>query len=246
MSQVTETVIVTGSSSGIGLAVARAFLARGASVVLHGRDAEKLERAADSLRSKGRIAAVAGDVREKATGEALARAAVDRFGGLDVLVNNAGAFASRAFLDVGEEELDRYLSGNLRGAYLATQAAVRTMKERGGGGAIVNIGTVLVDHAVAGLPASAPIVSKGGIQALTVSLAAELARDQIRVNMVSPGIVRTPLHAGADLDALGSLALLDRVAEAGEIADAVLYLARAAFVTGQVLRVDGGFVSGRA
>lgn len=245
MAQRTRTAIVTGSSSGIGRDVARGLLAAGANVVLNGRDAAKLDAVAGSLGQPGRVATVAGSIADAPTRDALVGTAVDRFGGVDVLVNNAGTWGVKPFVDVTENDLDGFLDGNLRGTYLTTQAVVRRMQAQGSGGSIVNIGTVLVDHAVAGVPASAPLVSKGGVHALTISLASELASDGIRVNLVAPGIVRTPIHT-VDVDGLGGFALVDRVGEVAEVTEAVLYLVDAEFVTGHVLNVDGGFVTGRA
>ncbi|MEV5832119.1 SDR family oxidoreductase [Nocardia sp. NPDC052112] len=241
-----KTVIVTGSSSGIGRDIARAFVERGDNVVLNGRDADKLAAVADALDAPAQVAAFAGDIGAPTTGSELVRLAVARFGRVDVLVNNAGIFGAKAFVDVTEAELDGYLNGNLKGTYFTTQAVVRQLQAQKSGGSIVNIGTVLISHALAGLPASAALVSKGGVHALTTSLAAELAADSIRVNAVAPGIIRTPLFGDGDESASGRLALLNRIGEVSETTAAVLYLADAAFTTGHIFPVDGGFISGRA
>ncbi len=245
MSTRTNTALITGSSSGIGLDIARAFLSRGSNVVLNGRNPDKLAQAAEKLGPSERVAVVAGSIGDGKTGERMVQIAVERFGSVDVLVNNAGTFGVKPFVDVTEEDLDGYLNGNLKGTYLTTQAAVRQMQTEGGG-SIVNIGTVLIDHAMAGLAASAALVSKGGIHALTISISAELAADNIRVNAVAPGVIRTPIYGDSDVDSFGGVALLNRVGEVGEITDAVLYLATAKFTTGHILRVDGGYVTGQS
>ena len=241
----TNTALITGGSSGIGLDVARGFLEKGFNVVLNGRNSEKLEKAAQSLGDQSRIAIVAGDIGDRETGEKMVNVALERFGSADVLVNNAGIFGLKPFLDSTEEDVDEYININLKGTYFVTQAVARQMQKQGGG-SIVNIGTVLVMHSSASIPASAALITKGGVHALTTSLASELAADNIRVNAVAPGVVRTPLYGDADVDAFGGIALMNRVGEVEEITEAVLHLATANFTTGVILPVDGGYVHGRA
>jgi NAD(P)-dependent dehydrogenase (short-subunit alcohol dehydrogenase family) len=242
MSQRIDRVIVTGASSGIGFDLAARFLAEGSSLVINGRDPEKLERAKEKLSGGRRVLAVAGSVAERATASAVAAAAERAFGGVDVLVNNAGIFGAKPFLESGEDDLDRYYSTNVKGTYLMTRAVVPLML-KGGGGSIINVGTVLVQQALKGLPVSAAMASKGGVHALTVSLAAELAPHQIRVNTLAPGFVRTPLIE--DPESLAALHPLGRVGEVRDTTDAALFLARAGFVTGTTLDVDGGYSHGR-
>ena len=244
MSAQPGTALITGGASGIGYAAARAFLDRGYNIVINGRSAEKLEVAANELGAPERVATVQGDIGDPETGEAMVRVALERFGSVDVLVNNAGTFGVKPFVDVTEQDLNSYIDGNLKGTYFTSQAAVRQMLKQGGG-SIVNIGTTLIDHASTGVPATAPLVTKGGVHALTVNLAAELAPRNIRVNAVAPGIVRTPLFDGNDVDDFAAMAMMNRVGEPHEIADALVYLAEATFVTGHILPVDGGYVSGR-
>ena len=240
-----NTILITGASSGMGLDIARGFLERGSNVVMNARNSEKLAAAARTLGDENRIAIVPGDIGNKETGEKMVKSAVERFSSADVLVNNAGIFGMKPFLESTEEDLDKYIHINLKGTYFVTQAVVRQMKKQGGG-SIVNIGTVLITHSMAGVPASAALITKGGVHALTTSLASELAADNIRVNAVAPGIVRTPIYGDADVDAFGGVALMNRVGEVQEITEAVIHLATASFTTGVILPVDGGFVHGRA
>jgi len=240
-----NTILITGASSGMGLDIARGFLERGSNVVMNARNSEKLAAAARALGDENRIAIVPGDIGNKETGEKMVKSAVERFGSADVLVNNAGIFGMKPFLESTEEDIDKYIHINLKGTYFVTQAVVRQMKKQGGG-SIVNIGTVLLTHSMAGVPASAALITKGGVHALTTSLASELAADNIRVNAVAPGIIRTPIYGDADVDAFGGVALMNRVGEVQEITEAVIHLATASFTTGVILPVDGGFVHGRA
>ena len=242
-----RTAIITGASSGIGRDAARGFVEAGFNVVLNARDAARLEATAEEIDRPERIAIVAGDIGDPRTGEQLVGTATERFGGVDVLVNNAGIFGLKPFVDITEADLDGYININLKGTYFVTQAVVRQMKrQQPRAGHIINIGTVLIAHPAASLPASAALITKGGVHALTTSLAAELAADNICVNAVAPGVIRTPIYGDADVDLLGKSALLNRAGEVSEITEAVLHFATANYTTGVIMAVDGGYVHGRA
>lgn len=243
MSARIDRVIVTGASSGIGFDVARRFLAEGSRVIINGRDAAKLESAREALGHADRVVAVAGAVGDPGTGLRLAEAAKRHFGGVDVLVNNAGIFGAKPFLESTEADLDAFYGTNLKGTFLVTKAVVPLLIEAGGG-AIINVGTVMVEQPLKAVPCAAAMSSKGGVHAFTRSLAVELADRKIRVNCVAPGIIRTPL-IGDGADSFAALHPLQRVGEVDETSDAILYLARAGFVTGSVLDVDGGYAHGR-
>ncbi|MCG8409361.1 MAG: SDR family oxidoreductase [Phycisphaerales bacterium] len=240
-----KTVIVTGASSGIGLGIAEAFIKKGANVVLNGRNEAKLHAAAERLGAPDQTALVVGDMSSTETPTELVRVALQRFGRVDVLVNNAGHFASKPFGDYTVDDLNGFLSTHLKGTYLASQAAITPMR-RQGGGAIINITTVLALRGVKTIPSSAPAAAKGGMNAVTRSLAIELASDNIRVNAISPGIIKTPLYRikNDEFGKLKDMQPLGRVGEVKDIVDAVLYLADADFVTGVVLPVDGGVAAG--
>lgn len=240
-----NTVLITGASSGIGLDIAKAFLRRGSNVVLNARNETKLNDAASKLSPAERIAVVPGDIGLKETGEEMVRVAVERFGSVDVLVNSAGIFAPKPFLENSEEDLDAFLATNLKGTFFASQAAIAQMRQQGGG-AIINVGTVQIGQAIVGMPASAALASKGAVHALTTSLAAEFAADKIRVNAIAPGVIRTPIFGDADVDSFAGIHPLNRVGEVQDTTEAVLYLADSDFTTGVILPVDGGFLAARA
>lgn len=241
-----KTVIVTGASTGIGKAIARLFLEKDYNVVMNSKNEENLVKTFIEFGSPRRAVIVVGNVGDKTVGQRLLSTALERFGSVDVLVNNAGVFLPKPFFDVEEADLDRFLNTNLKGTYFTTQAVIKHMIENGGG-SIINIGTVLVDHAISGFPATAPIASKGAIHALTRQLAAEFGKYNVRVNAIAPGIIRTPLQAKGgieDVDALSSLHLLNRIGEAEDIAEMAYHLASSNFITGEIINVDGGHVAG--
>ncbi len=240
-----KTVVITGASSGIGFGVAQAYFGQGANVVLNGRDEAKLTEAAERLGDSQRIAVVPGDIGLAEIQRRVVEQGIERFGRIDVLVNNAGHFYPKPFTEYTEEDLDGFLTTHLKGTYLTSQAVVPHMRKQGGG-AIVNITTVLALRGMKAIPSSAPIAAKGGMNAVTRSLAIELAADNIRVNSVAPGLIKTPIHGRTDeqFEELNGMQPLGRVGEVKDIVEAVLYLAEATFVTGVVLPVDGGIHAG--
>ncbi len=248
MSDQRKTAIVTGGSGGIGIAITRLFTENGFNVVLNGTREETLKAALAELGSPETVLPVIADVSSGPDRERLVNETLARFGGVDVLVNNAGVFGTRPFLDVDEAYLDQFLEINLKGTFFLSQLVIPHLIAAGGG-AIINVGTVLVDHAIGGVPTAAPMVSKGAIHALAAQLATEFGKDNIRVNTIAPGIIRTPLLAKNgidDADSLAGLHLLDRIGEPREIATATLLLATNEFISGTTLKVDGGHVAGHA
>jgi len=233
-----QTIIVTGAASGIGKGIAKYFLDRGDNVVINSVTESSLQKTYDEFGAGDHLAMFAGDVSKKETGEQLVKIAVEKFGSADVLVNNAGIFDSKPFLEVDEAYLDKFLTTNLKGTYFTTQAVVPQMLAQKGG-VVINIGTPLVNHGLGGWPASAPIASKGAIHAITIQLAAEFGKQNIRFNTVAPGVIRTPMH-GEKSDLSAGLHLLNRVGEVEDVAEMVYTVAKSNFITGSIINVDGG------
>jgi len=236
----TQTAIVTGASSGIGLGLTKALLAHGYRVVANARRAT----AAGTLAPSKDLVVIDGDVANPETAAALTRTAVDRFGSLDLLVNNAGIFIAKAFTDTAAEDFESLVATNLTGFFHVTQAAVRQMRTQGLGH-VVTISTSLASQPIQGVSAALSILTKGGLDAATRALAIEHAKDGVRFNAVAPGIVDTPMHAPASHEFLKTLHPIERLATVDEIVDAVLYLDRAGLVNGEVIHVDGGAHAGK-
>ncbi|TWD90486.1 NAD(P)-dependent dehydrogenase (short-subunit alcohol dehydrogenase family) [Variovorax beijingensis] len=237
------TVVITGASSGIGLGLAEAYLARGFNVVANARTDERLAAAARQLGSPARFLGVAGDIGQRDTARQLIDRAVERFGQVDVLINNAGIFNAKPFVEYTEEELDRIVATNIKGFVYASQAAAAHMVPRRQGH-IVNITASLALQPNLKVPALLPVLVKGGVNAATRALALELSPHNVKVNAVAPGIVDTPLYTPEMHGFLSGLAPAGRIAQVREIADAVLYLTSTDFTTGVVLPVDGGMSTG--
>lgn len=230
-----KTVIVTGASQGIGAAVVQAFLDRDYNVVATSRAISKA-----GLPPSPRLALVDGDIGQPVTAEAVARTAVDKFGSIDHVVNNAGIFASKPFTDYTVDDFRAFVSTNLEGFIYITQRAVTQMLAQGTGGSVTTVTSSTAEHPIAGAPGSIPMITKGGLNAITLSLASEYAKEKIRFNAVAPGIVDTPMHEGTPKEFLKSFSPMGAIADPKDIADAVVYLTEASHVNGEVLYVDDG------
>jgi NAD(P)-dependent dehydrogenase (short-subunit alcohol dehydrogenase family) len=236
----TKVALVTGASSGIGLEIAQTLLKRGYRVVAVSRTASRQPALAEATR----FIAVDGDVGEEGTAARAVDAALTAFGRLDLLVNNAGIFIAKRFTDYTADDYAKLLATNLAGFFHLTQRALRAMESESSGH-IINIGTSLASQPVAGVPSALPILIKGGIEAATRSLAIEYAPHGIRMNTIAAGIIDTPMHAKENHGFLQGLSPARRIGTPLEIAEAVLYLESATFVSGEVLHVDGGAHAGK-
>jgi NAD(P)-dependent dehydrogenase (short-subunit alcohol dehydrogenase family) len=235
-----KTVIVTGASQGIGAAVVHAFLDRGYNVVATSRSVSRA-----GFAPSPNLALVDGDIGLEATALKVTQTAIAKFGSIDHVVNNAGIFAVKAFTDYTADDFRAFVSTNLEGFVFITQLAVKQILSQGTGGSVTSITASLADNPIAGLPASIPMITKGGLDAITISLASEYAKNNIRFNAVAPGVVDTPLHKNNPQDFLKTLSPMGTITDSKEIADAVVYLTEARHVTGEVLHVDGGAHVGR-
>jgi NAD(P)-dependent dehydrogenase (short-subunit alcohol dehydrogenase family) len=230
--------LITGASQGIGAGLVQGFLDRGYRVVANSRTIKP------GASAPPEVLTIAGDVTDPQTAERIVGAAVDRFGRIDTLVNNAGIFIPRAFIDYTEADFAAVLSVNLAGFFHVSQRAARRMLERGSGH-IVNVTAALADQPQKAVAAALAALTKGGLNAVTRALAIEFADRGVRVNAVAPGVIQTPMHGAGAAASLAGLQPLGRVGEVREVVEAVLYLESAAFVTGEVLHVDGGAHAGR-
>lgn len=247
--------IVTGGGTGIGKAAARRLVAEGASVVIVGRRGEVLAAAAREIDPTGaKVATLSADVAEPETAAKAVALATQRFGGVDILLNNAGVFAPKAFLDHTPADFDRFVGIILKGKFFMAQAAARAMVARGGG-AIVNTGSMWALQAIAATPSSAYSVANAGVHMMVKNLAIELSSHRIRINAVAPAVVETPVYetfmtreeAKAVLPTFDAFHPLGRNGQPEDVVGAILFLAspEAGWITGTVLSVDGGVMAGR-
>ncbi len=240
-----KTVIVTGASSGLGFAIAEAYLARGYNVVGNARSLARLQEAAHKLGNPANFLPVEGDIARPETARRLFAQAIEAFGKVDILVNNAGIFIAKPVTEYSEAEVESIVDTNLKGFFYPSQAAAQHMAANGSGH-IVTITAAIAMQPNAKVPALLPVLIKGGLNSAVRGLALELAGSQVQVNAVAPGIIQTPMH-GTDEQTrafLAGLAPTGRIGTPQDVVDAVLYLTDSTFVTGAILNVDGGSTTG--
>jgi NAD(P)-dependent dehydrogenase (short-subunit alcohol dehydrogenase family) len=224
-----KTAIITGASGGIGGGLVEGFLGQGYNVVATSRDANRKLSASDGL------VLLQGDISARQTAVDAVDAAINGFGTIDVLVNNAGIFLNKPFLDFTIDDFDALISTNLLGFFQFTQCVVKQMLKQKSG-CVVTITAALADRPIAGTNGSVSMITKGGLNSATQNLATEYAKDGIRFNAVAPGVVNTPMHPDNPND---PTQLAMKKATVKDIVDAVLYLAQAGHVSGEILHVDG-------
>jgi NAD(P)-dependent dehydrogenase (short-subunit alcohol dehydrogenase family) len=235
MTNEAKVAVITGGSQGIGAALVQGYRGLGYRIVATSRSIQPSD--------DPDLLTIAGDIGDPATGPHVIAQALERFGRIDTLVNNAGIFVASPFDRYTAEDYAQVVATNLNGFFFTTQAAIAAMEPRGGGH-IVSITTALVDHPLSAVPSALASLSKGGVDAATRSLAIEYATRGIRVNAVAPGVINTPMHAPESHAALAALHPVGRLGEIHEIVNAVLYLETAEFVTGESIHVDGGQAAG--
>lgn len=231
-----RTIIITGASQGIGAGLVTRFLDRGYNVVATSRKVNDSKE----LPSSDRLVRVDGDIADSATADAVVKAAVKAFGSVDALVNNAGVFIGKPFADFPIEDYRKLQSINVDGFLFMTQRVVRQMLAQGTGGSIVSITSPLTQSPIAGAMATVAMITKGGIEAGSRNLAMEYATQGIRVNIVAPGIVDTPMHTDSPKDLIAMMSPIQGISSVDEIVDAVVFVTEAPRVTGETVRVDGG------
>ncbi|GAA3430882.1 SDR family NAD(P)-dependent oxidoreductase [Kutzneria kofuensis] len=235
MTTAQKVAIVTGASQGIGAALVTAYRKLGYRVVAVSRSIGESD--------DPEVFAIQADLSRPGSGGEVVEQALARFGRIDTLVNNAGIFVAKPFTEYTDEDYDAVTGINLRGFFDVSRGAVAAMVEQGGGH-VVTVSTTLVDHALAQVPSALASLTKGGLNAVTKALAIEYAARDIRVNAVSLGIIRTPMHAPETHEFLAGLHPIGRLGEIDEVVDAILYLENNRFVTGEILHVDGGQSAG--
>ena len=228
--------IITGASQGIGAGLAKAYRERGYAVIATARSIGPSEDPG--------IVAVEGDIVDPDTAERVVGTAIERFGRIDTLINNAGIYIGKPFTEYTVEDFDALVGVNLTGFFHLTTRAIRHMLHEGRGH-VVNVSTTLVESADSSRPAALPVLTKGGLVAVTRSLAIEYASSGVRVNAVSLGVIKTPMHDESSYAGMDALHPLGRVGEIDDVVGGVLYLESAPFVTGEVLHIDGGQNAGR-